>query len=50
VASAKPPFDSGLIGVGETWTHTFGKAGVHDYLCTYHPTMKGVLKATAPSR
>jgi plastocyanin len=49
VASAKQPFDSGLIGVGKTWKRTFEKAGTHNYLCTYHPTMKGLVKVTAPS-
>jgi plastocyanin len=48
-ASAKQPFDSGLIEVGKTWTRTFKQVGTHDYLCTYHPTMKGVLKVAAPS-
>lgn len=48
LASAKQPFDSGLIGVGKTWKRTFKEVGTHDYLCTYHPTMKGVLKV-APS-
>lgn len=48
-ASAKQPFDSGLIGVGKTWKRTFKEVGTHGYLCTYHPTMKGMLKVAAPS-
>jgi len=29
-----------LIGRGETYTYTFKKAGVYNYLCTPHPYMK----------
>jgi plastocyanin len=51
-ASAKQPFDSGLIGVGKTWKRTISEVGTHDYLCTYHPTMKGAINvaASSPSR
>ena len=48
-AATKQPFDSGLIGVGKTWKRTFNEVGTHDYLCTYHPTMTGVLKVAATS-
>jgi plastocyanin len=46
-ASSTRRFDSRLIGVGKTWKRTFKEAGTHDYLCTYHPTMEGVIKVTA---
>ena len=49
-ASAKQPFDSGLIRGGQTWKRTFTDVGALDYLCTYHPTMKGVLNVAASSR
>lgn len=38
-------FDSGLIEPGSSWQHTID--AIQDdvpYVCTYHPTMKGVLK------
>ena len=43
-ASVTPRFDSQLIGLGKSWTHAFTRVGVHDYVCTYHATMKGVIK------
>lgn len=43
-ASAKQPFDSRMIKVGESWSLTFKKPGTYDYICTYHPTMKGVIR------
>jgi plastocyanin len=47
-ASAKQPFDSQSIGVGKTWKRSFSNPGAHDYLCTYHPTMKGVIEVRTP--
>lgn len=32
-------FDSGLMGDGDTFTHTFDTAGTFYYLCTPHRTM-----------
>lgn len=46
-ASSKQPFDSGMIAVGKSWKHSFKASGTYDYICTYHPTMKGVIKVTA---
>ena len=46
-AGAKVPFDSEMIGVGREWKRTFTKAGKHDYVCTYHPTMKAVIEVAA---
>jgi plastocyanin len=34
-------FDSGEIAAGKSWKWTARKAGVYDYVCTLHPTMKG---------
>ena len=45
--SAKQAFDSRAIGIGKSWSRNFKEAGTHDYLCTYHPTMKGVIKVAA---
>ena len=32
-------FDSGLMGDGDTFTHTFDTAGTFYYLCTPHRSM-----------
>ena len=34
-------WDSGNLGKGQTYTATFGSAGTNDYICRYHPNMKG---------
>lgn len=34
-------FDSNVIAPGKTFTYTFNKAGIFDYSCTLHPTMRG---------
>jgi plastocyanin len=36
-------FDSGSLGRGKSWRHTFTKAGQFSYACTFHPTMTGVV-------
>jgi len=36
-------FDSGTLGAGKSWRHTFTKAGEFSYTCTFHPLMKGVV-------
>jgi len=46
-ASAKRPFDSGMIAVGQSWERSFTASGHYDYICTYHPTMKGVIEVEA---
>ena len=46
-AAAKQPFDSRMIKAGKSWKRTFAAAGKHDYLCTYHPTMTGVINVAA---
>ncbi len=32
-------FNSGLLGSGESYGHTFSAAGTYDYYCTLHPEM-----------
>lgn len=44
-ATSAGHFDSGEIAAGKTWTHTVRAAGEFAYLCTYHPLMKGVIRA-----
>jgi plastocyanin len=46
-ASAKQPFDSRMIKAGKSWKRTFTAAGKYSYLCTYHPTMTGVIDVAA---
>src|SRR4026207_2292318 len=36
-------FESGNLGRGDTFKHTFEKAGKFAYHCKYHPRMKGVV-------
>jgi plastocyanin len=36
--------DAGGIGQGDTFEHTFDKAGTFDYVCTVHPGMEGTVK------
>jgi plastocyanin len=36
-------FDSGSLGRGQSWRHTFTAAGRFQYTCTFHPLMKGTI-------
>lgn len=36
-------FDSGILAVGASWRHVAERRGRLEYVCTLHPTMKGVL-------
>ena len=40
--------DSGALGSGKTFTHTFTEPGTFEYHCSVHPYMTGVVKVTAP--
>ena len=42
-------FDSGNLANGQSWTHTFTKAGKYAYICSYHPNMTGTIVVQAPS-
>ena len=44
VTAAARAFDSGSIAAGASWTYVAGKTGEYAYGCTFHPTMKGILK------
>jgi len=37
----KSSFDSGRLGKGQRYTHTFKRAGKKPYHCEIHPHMKG---------
>lgn len=36
-------FDSGSLGPGKSWRHTFTAAGRFQYTCTFHPLMTGTI-------
>jgi plastocyanin len=36
-------WSSGSMGSGDTFVHTFGSSGSYAYLCTIHPSMRGVV-------
>jgi plastocyanin len=38
--TAAGTFDSGAIAPGKSWSWVASAPGAHDYVCTYHPTMK----------
>ncbi len=42
--SAAGGFDSREIAAGKSWTYTATAKGELSYVCTYHPTMKGVVR------
>jgi plastocyanin len=44
VTAASHAFDSGSIAANASWTYVASKAGEYPYGCTFHPTMKGILK------
>jgi len=46
-ATSKGAFDSKEISAEKSWQFTPAAAGEFPYVCTYHPTMKGVLRVTA---
>ena len=37
-------FDSGSIAANASWAFTPPKAGEYAYSCSFHPTMKGMIK------
>jgi plastocyanin len=42
--SSAGAFDSGNIAPDRSWTQRFVKQGEHRYICSLHPTMKGLVK------
>jgi plastocyanin len=43
VSAADGSFKSGNLRSGDTFEHTFKKAGTYKYTCSYHPRMKGTV-------
>jgi plastocyanin len=44
VTSQAGGFDSREIAPGQSWKYKFGKSGEFPYVCTFHPTMKGIVR------
>lgn len=44
VTAVNKSFDSGSIAAGSSWSYVARGSGELAYGCTFHPTMKGVLK------
>ena len=42
-ATAAGAFDSGSIAAGKSWGYAARASGTFEYLCTFHPNMKGTL-------
>jgi plastocyanin len=42
-ATSKKVFDSKNLDAGQSWTYVAKRQGKYEYICTYHPTMKGEL-------
>ena len=46
VTSKERIFDSGILAEGQSFSHTFDKAGEYPYFCSPHPTMVGTVVVT----
>jgi|SRR5579872_3605790 len=44
VTAAARAFDSGSIAANSSWTYIASKSGTYDYNCTFHSSMKGVIR------
>ncbi len=47
VTSTRGSFDSGNMDSGATYQFTFTQSGTYEYICTYHPWMKGSVTVTS---
>ncbi|MGC7097327.1 cupredoxin domain-containing protein [Amycolatopsis lurida] len=43
--SAPASFKSPMLATGQSWSHTFAKAGSYSYYCSVHPDMKAKVAA-----
>lgn len=41
-------FDSGLFGIGESWSYKFATSGTFPYFCSIHPWMYGIVVVGIP--
>ena len=44
VTAVSHAFDSGSIAANSSWTYVASKTGEYAYGCTFHPTMKAIIK------
>lgn len=35
-----------MLATGGTFEHAFDASGIHDYMCTIHPSMRGVVNVS----
>ena len=49
VTSVDPGFDSGIMSVGQEFSHTFSAAGSYAYVCGIHPQMTGTVNVQDPA-
>jgi plastocyanin len=42
--TSSPGFDSREIAAGQSWSYTPRSAGDFPYVCTFHPTMKALIR------
>ncbi|MGF7228433.1 MAG: cupredoxin domain-containing protein [Candidatus Saccharibacteria bacterium] len=45
-SGAADAFDSGTLATGQSYSHTFSKAGTFAYHCTFHSDMHGTVTVT----
>jgi plastocyanin len=45
-SGAADAFDSGTLATGQSFSHTFSKAGTFAYHCTFHSDMHGTVEVT----
>jgi amicyanin len=45
-SGAPESFDSGSMDKDATFSFTFTKAGTYEYICTFHPSMRGTVVVT----
>lgn len=50
VSAADGSFKSGNLRSGDSFEHTFKKAGTFSYACSYHPRMKGTVNVSGEER
>jgi plastocyanin len=46
IAAADGSFKSDNLPAGQSFQHTFTRAGIYPYACPYHPREKGVIKVS----
>ncbi len=47
ISSVDGAFDSGDVSIGAFYRYTFTQPGTYEYVCDYHPFMRGIIVVTA---